>query len=128
MFHRIRRTVARWSSEETRAAMAETKARFVELSAYRSRMAAVVLGLRNRLQAVENQRDYARGEIFDLKSDLADVQLELRKAQDDLTAAENENKRLWSIAERDQARVELDLARYNRERADLEVPRREEEG
>ena len=63
----------------------------------------------------------ARREVEQLTLELADVRHELEKTTKALGVAEEENRRLWAICQRDHARVAKERALLDRARAEAET-------
>jgi hypothetical protein len=91
-------------------------------AAYRARAEQVVERLRATAASLTGQRDRAVKDATEVKQELAAVRLELDKTNHALAVAEEENRRLWALAQRDQARVERERAMHDRRRAEFENP------
>jgi len=89
---------------------------------YRTRAEQVVERWHAKCATITAQRDRALKDATEVKQELADVRLELDKANHALAVAEEENRRLWALAQRDQARVERERAKHDRRRAEFENP------
>lgn len=89
--------------------------------AYVERMAAVVLGFRNRLRTATEQRDQARKDLAELERELADVRKDLKKAEHTIEVANETNGQLHAVIQRDRARINAEKARHNRRQADNET-------
>jgi hypothetical protein len=96
-----------------------------QYAAYRQRATQVVERWRQHAATLAAQRDAAVKDAGELKQDLAAARLELDKTAHALAVAEEENRRLWAIAQRDQARVERERAMHDRRRAEFENPPKE---
>ncbi|HVC97242.1 MAG TPA: hypothetical protein VND64_26415 [Pirellulales bacterium] len=90
--------------------------------AYRERARQVVERWRRAAASLTAQRDKAMKDAVEVEQDLAAVRLELDKTNHALAVAEEENRRLWALAQRDQARVERERAMHDRRRAEFENP------
>ncbi len=93
-----------------------------QYAAYRARAERVVERWRATAASLTGQRDRAVRDSTEVKQELAAVRLELDKANHALAVAEEENRRLWALAQRDQARVERERAMHDRRRAEFENP------
>ncbi|MGH7136430.1 MAG: hypothetical protein ACREHD_11870, partial [Pirellulales bacterium] len=67
------------------------------------------------------EHESARRDVEQLTIELADVRHELDKTTKALAVAEEENRRLWAICQRDHARVAKERALLDRSRAEAET-------
>ncbi|HEV3006751.1 MAG TPA: hypothetical protein VGX78_19935 [Pirellulales bacterium] len=129
MFAPIRRYIALLAddavaehAQQARDAQRENQSRQRQHAAYRQRAQEVVERWRRLAVSLTAQRDAAINDAGELKQDLAAARVELDKTAHALAVAEEENRRLWALAQRDQARVERERAMHDRRRAEFENP------
>ncbi|HET6880442.1 MAG TPA: hypothetical protein VFI31_09820 [Pirellulales bacterium] len=128
MFTRLRRYLQSYFDAELAAALGDLADLHREIVARDDRLTA----LQRRLTDAEGrhaqattvlsaERDSARREVERLTLELADVRHELDKTTKALAVAEEENRRLWAICQRDHARVAKERALLDRARAEAET-------
>jgi hypothetical protein len=93
-----------------------------QFAAYQEQAGREFERLRRTRETAKARCQAAINEAGELKQDLAGVRLELDKTMHGLSVAEEENRRLWALAQRDQARVERERAMHDRRRAEFENP------
>jgi chromosome segregation ATPase len=91
--------------------LAACQHRIAELESSHAQVAAVLTA----------ERDSARHDIEQLAIELANVRHELDKTSKALAVAEEENRRLWAVCQRDHARVAKERALLDRARAEAET-------
>ncbi|HUY34667.1 MAG TPA: hypothetical protein VMV69_18120 [Pirellulales bacterium] len=109
-------------AQATRDAQRESRSLREQYAAYQRRATRIVDRWRKCAATLTAQRDASNKEAAELKQELAAVQLDLDKTNHALAVAEEENRRLWALAQRDQARVERERAMHDRRRAEFENP------
>ena len=114
-------------AQSARDALRESRSLRQQHAAYRQRANQVVERWRGVAASLTAQRDRALKDAGELKHELAATQLELDKTIHALAVAEEENRRLWALAQRDQARVQRERAMHDRRRAEFENPSPAEE-
>lgn len=128
MFTRPRRYLLRYLDAELAAAIGELAEMQREIAARDDRIAA----LQRRLAEIESshvqataaltaQRDSLRRNTEQLTVELTDLRHELDKTSKALAVAEEENRRLWAVCQRDHARVAKERAFLDRARAEAET-------
>jgi hypothetical protein len=100
----------------------ESEALRRQYASYRTRAEQVVERWHAKCATITAQRERAAKDAAEVNQELAAVRLELDKANHALAVAEEENRRLWALAQRDQARVERERAMHDRRRAEFENP------
>jgi hypothetical protein len=121
-FAGLRRLLCRALGGEVARHQRQAREARSECERLRRNVAQATAIARRKLAAVEHQRDEAVKSALERERELKRARLEIDKASHALSVAEEENRRLWALAQRDQARVEAERARYDRRRAELEYP------
>lgn len=128
MFTPIRRYLLSFLNRELAAALADLAGLHQQIVARDDRLTSA----QRRLTDAESrhaqtttvlcaERDSARHEVAELTIELADVRHELDKTTKALAVAEEENRRLWALCQRDHARVAKERALLDRARAEAET-------
>ena len=128
MFTRLRRYLLSYFDTELAAAVGELADLQRELVVRDDR----ITFLQQRIAEVESthgqtaavlsaERDRARHDSDQLTTELTDVRHELDKTSKALAVAEEENRRLWAVCQRDHARVAKERALLDRARAEAET-------
>ncbi|HVA46483.1 MAG TPA: hypothetical protein VNH11_08925 [Pirellulales bacterium] len=128
MFTRLRQYVLSYLDAELASAVRELAEMQREIVARDERLTS----LQQRLADVESrhgqtaavlaaERDRARHEAEQLAVELSEVRHELDKTSKALAVAEEENRRLWAVCQRDHARVAKERALLDRARAEAET-------
>ncbi|HEX7380244.1 MAG TPA: hypothetical protein VF278_24220 [Pirellulales bacterium] len=128
MFTSFRRYLLSFLDRELVAALADLAGLHQQIIARDDRLTSV----QRRLTDAESrhaqtttvlsaERDSARHEVAQLTIELADVRHELDKTTKALAVAEEENRRLWALCQRDHARVAKERALLDRARAEAET-------
>jgi CBS-domain-containing membrane protein len=128
MFAHLHRYLLRYLDTEVAAAVAELAdlqreivARDEQLTACQRRLAEVESCNAQATAVLTAERDAARRDAEQLAVELADVRHELDKTTKALAVAEEENRRLWAVCQRDHARVAKERALLDRARAEAET-------
>ena len=128
MFTRLRRYLLSHFDTELSAAVGELADLQRDLVSRDDRIAA----LQQRLTDIDSQhgqtaavlsaeRDRARHDAEQFATELTEVRHELDKTSKALAVAEEENRRLWAVCQRDHARVAKERALLDRARAEAET-------
>ena len=128
MFTRLRRYLLSYFDSELAAALGDLADLHCEIVARDDRLTAC----QRRLSDVESRHaqtvtvltaegESARRDVQQLIAELADLRHELDKTTKALAVAEEENRRLWAICQRDHARVTKERALLDRSRAEAET-------
>lgn len=128
MFTRLRRCLSSYFDAELSAAvdaLADMQRQIVaqdeRLAAWQRRLADVESRHGQAAAVLAAERDAARREGDQLAAELAEVRHELEKTCKALGVAEEENRRLWAVCQRDHARVAKERALLDRVRAEAET-------
>lgn len=128
MFTRLRRYFLSFLDAELAAALGDLAglhhkivARDDRLTAFQRRLADVESRHAQTTTVLSAERESARRDVAQLTIELADVRHELDKTTKALAVAEEENRRLWAICQRDHARVAKERALLDRSRAEAET-------
>lgn len=128
MFTSLRRYLLSYLDRELAAALADLAALHQEIVARDDRLTTVGRRLSDAecrhaqtATILSAERDGARHEVAQLTIELADVRHELDKTTKALAVAEEENRRLWALCQRDHARVAKERALLDRCRAEAET-------
>lgn len=128
MFNFVRRYFLSFLDAELAAAIAdlanlhrEIVGRDDRMTAYQRRLSDVESRHAQTTTVLCAERESARRDVAQLTIELADVHHELEKTTKALAVAEEENRRLWAICQRDHARVAKERALLDRARAEAET-------
>lgn len=128
MFTHLRRYLLSVLDRELAAALAdlaglhhEIVARDDRLTTFQRRLSDAEGRHAQTTTMLNAQHESARREIEQLTAELAEVRHELDKTTKALTVAEEENRRLWALCQRDHARVAKERALLDRCRAEAET-------
>lgn len=128
MFNFLRRYLLSFLDAELAAAVGdlanlhrEIVGRDDRLTAYQRRLADLEGRHAQTTTVLSAERESARRDVEQLTIELADVHHELEKTTKALAVAEEENRRLWAICQRDHARVAKERALLDRARAEAEA-------
>lgn len=128
MFKPLRRYLLSFLDRELAAALADLAGLHQEIVARDDRLTDLQRRLSDtecrHAQAAEvlsAERDSVRQEVGQITMELADLRHELDKTTKALAVAEEENRRLWAICQRDHARVAKERALLDRYRAEAET-------
>ena len=128
MFTRIRRYCMGYLDAELATSVGELAdlqreivARDDRIAAFQRRIAEVESSQAQTVAVLTAERDSARRDSEQLAIELAEMRHELDKTSKALAVAEEENRRLWAVCQRDHARVAKERALLDRARADAET-------
>ena len=108
--------------DEMHALEAELAAADERFAKFQRHAQDVVRKLRAEREVARKDAEAARIEAGKARVDLELETREKRKLEQEMAVAQAENNRLWLLNERDQARIEREIAKYNRGRAKDETP------
>jgi hypothetical protein len=117
----LRRYFATYFDAELAASRRQLAAQSDQLAAGRRKLADVENRHAQTAAVLAAERDSARHDLQQVTVELAEVRYELEKTTKALGVAEEENRRLWAVCQRDHARVSKERALLDRARAEAEV-------
>lgn len=128
MFTRIRRYCMGYLDAELATSVGElgdlqheVVARDDRITAFQRRIAELESSHAQVAAVITTERDAARHDAEQLSIELAEMRHELDKTSKALGVAEEENRRLWAVCQRDHARVAKERALLDRARAEAET-------
>jgi chromosome segregation ATPase len=128
MFTRLRRYCMSYLDAELATSVGELAdmqreivGRDERLAEYERRLTDIEAGHAQVATVLTTQRDAAQRDAEQLAIELADLRHELDKTSKALAVAEEENRRLWAVCQRDHARVAKERALLDRARAEAET-------
>lgn len=121
MFTRLRRYLLNYCDAELAESHRQIAAQGDQLAAWQRKLADVESRHAQAAAVLAAERDSARRDGEQIAVELAEFRHELEKTTKALGVAEEENRRLWAVCQRDHARVVKERALFDRARAEAET-------